>query len=138
MINRRCIPKTANIIKTFGSKYITTAGVFRSNQEIELNHLCLPEFSFTRRFGKLTFHVFDSPQCPYHLILGQQVLSMAKMKLDFASMETDWLGNKVPFHPWKYFRDNSKLRDLLSNDPVRVKIAESFLDQTSGHYVDNI
>jgi hypothetical protein len=63
---------------------------------------------------------------------------MTKMKLDFTNMETEWLGNKVPFHPRKYFRDNARLRDLLRNDPVRVEIAESFLDQSSGHYIDNI
>jgi hypothetical protein len=32
---------------------------------------------------------------------------MAKMKLDFDSMETDWLGDKVPFHTHKHYRDIS-------------------------------
>lgn len=53
-------------------------------------------------------------------------------------METDWLGDKVPFHPRKYFWNNITLCDLLRNDPVRVTMPKSFLDQTSGHYINNI
>ena len=89
----------------------------------------IPEFSCTRCFGKIICHIFDLPQCPFYLILGQHILSMAKMKLDFNSMETD----NTPFHPCKFFHDNCKLRDLLHNDPVWVEKGKSFLDQTSRH-----
>jgi hypothetical protein len=121
MINQRCIPNKEDAIvhKSTGSKYITTVGVSLSNKGIELDHMCLPQFSFTRRFGKIIFHAFHSLQCPcYDLILGRQILYMARMKLNFDSMETGWLGDKVCFHPRKYFRDNSKLCDLLCDDPL--------------------
>jgi hypothetical protein len=47
MSNRQCIPKGAIVSKSGGSKYITAASIFRSNKGIELDHLCLPEFSIT-------------------------------------------------------------------------------------------
>jgi hypothetical protein len=72
------------------------------------------------------------------LILGSQVLTKTKVKLHFDAMETDWLGDKVPFHPQKYFCDNFKLYDLLCNDPVWVRIAESYMQLTSTHYKDSI
>jgi hypothetical protein len=90
MINHQCIPEGAIISKSDGRKYITTScSVFCSNEEIKLNYLCLPKFSFTCRFGNILFHVFDSPQCPYDVFLGEQRLFMAKTKLNFDSMETN-------------------------------------------------
>lgn len=50
---------------------------------------------------------------------------MAKMKLNFNSMKTNWLGNTVHLHPREHFRDNSKLCDSLHNNPVQVEVAES-------------
>jgi hypothetical protein len=75
---------------------------------------------------KLKFHVLASPQCPHNLILGQQILALSEMKLNCTSMETDNLGDKVLFHPHKYFQNNFKLHVLLRSSPIRVEIAKSY------------
>jgi hypothetical protein len=51
MINHRCLPKNAVLPPVQNGHYITTAGTFDSSAKIEIQGLCLPEFSFTRKFG---------------------------------------------------------------------------------------
>jgi hypothetical protein len=113
LINRRYLPKNAVLKPVKNGRYITTAGIFESSAEVTIKGLCLPEFSFTRRFGKLNFNVFNSPECRHNIILGHNVLSLAKMTLDFNKLTTTWCEDEVAFHPQNYFLDNKKIRDLL-------------------------
>jgi hypothetical protein len=128
MINGKCLPRGVQTKQVSEGQFITTAGIFTSREEVDVEHLCLPEFLYTRRFSKIKFHVFDSPHCPYNLILGRQVLRLAKMQFDFENEATHWLGNSVPFHNRKYFRENGKIRDLLRDDPARVTMAEAYMN----------
>jgi hypothetical protein len=80
----------------------------------------------TRRFGVIEAFVFAAPDCPYDILLGCKFLTQARMQLNFAASQTTWLGASVPFHPKGYFRDKTKLHQLLEHDSVQTKIAQTY------------
>jgi hypothetical protein len=41
--------------------------------------------------------IFDAPNCPYDVLLGHNFMKLAKMKLDFAKCQTNWLRAPVLF-----------------------------------------
>jgi hypothetical protein len=99
-------------------KFATTQGEFASVHRVQLRDLCLPEFSLTQRFGIIKDYIFDAPTYPYDILLGRKFLQLAKMQLDFAKCQTTWLRATVPFHPKGYFRDRTKLHQLLEHNSV--------------------
>jgi hypothetical protein len=53
-------------------------------------------------------------------------MKLAKMKLDFAKCQMNWLGASVPLHPKEYFSNKTKLHRLLEHDSICVKIIKSY------------
>ena len=137
MINRKCIPSSVQLEACPSVKFATTQGEFASVHRVQLRDLCLPEFSLTRRFGMIEAYVFDAPLCPYDILLGRKFLQLAKMQLNFAECQTTWLGATVPFHPKGYFRDKTKLHQLLEHDSVRATLAETY-SASQAHVKDAI
>lgn len=131
MINRRSLPKDVKGKPTDQGSFDTTAGTFNSAETVMVKALYFPEFSQTRRFGNIEMFVFDGPNVPHDIIFGRDVLRTARMKLDFADRKTSWMEDEVSFHPPDYFQDNHRVRDLLDQQPKKIKAAESFSAQAS-------
>ena len=76
-------------------------------------------------------HVFNSPDCPYDLILGRELLSQAKIKFDFETNETIWLDVAVPFHPRDYYKGRriNGIVDVLHT--ARTQALDSLVNQAS-------
>jgi len=60
----------------------TMAGTFKSNQEVTLGDMTLPEFYSRRTLPKLAARIFYT-SCRYDLILGRDVLRAFGLSLDF-------------------------------------------------------
>jgi hypothetical protein len=91
----------------------------------------------TQHFGTIKAYIFNTPNCPYDILLGRKFMQKARMTLDFADCQTTWLGASVPFHSKGYFSDKNKLHQLLEHDSVCAEIAESYLD-SQAHVKDTI
>jgi hypothetical protein len=107
------------------AKFFTTQGMFTSVHTIILEDLCLPEFSFLRRFKQVKAFIFNAPNCPYDILLDRKFMRRAKMKLDFHASHTTWLGSVIPFHPRNFFKDKSKLHLILEHESVHSNNAGS-------------
>jgi predicted aspartyl protease len=131
MINARAVPEGVRTKIAPNGKFVTTAGTFESTNVVKLTKVSFPEFSISRRFGEIDCHVFNSPECPYDLILGRELLSQAKIKFDFETNETIWLDVAVPFHPRDYFKGRriSGIIDVLHT--ARTQILDSLVHQAS-------
>jgi hypothetical protein len=114
MINRKCIPSTVKLKVCNSAQFLTTQGEFMSVHTVKLQDICLPAFSFSRRFKTIKAYVFNAPHYPYDLLLGHKFIKQAKMKMDFDTGQTAWLGSVVP-----------KLHLFLEHESVRSDIAES-------------
>jgi predicted aspartyl protease len=131
MINQRAIPEGVRMKEAPNGKFVTTAGTFESTQLVKLTKVSFPEFSISRRFGVIDCHVFNSPDCPYDLILGRELLSQAKIKFDFETNETIWLDVSVPFHPRNYFKGRriDGITDIMHT--ARTQTLDSLVHQAS-------
>lgn len=95
LIHNRVLPRGAVPVAGFGErKFRTIAGDFQSRRAVTLRDIVLPEFDKTRRVDDIEAYVFDSP-CSYDVILGQDFLSKAGVKLDFEHGVMCWLDRKI-------------------------------------------
>ena len=56
-----------------------------------LNDIQLPEFVNDRHVQGVAAHIFDSPTCPYGVILGRDFLKAIGLKMDFENDCIQWL-----------------------------------------------
>ena len=126
MINRKCIPVSMQLDICNSVKFAMTQGEFASVHKVKLQDLCLPKFSMTHCFGMIEAFVFDAPDCPHDILLRCKFLTSAKMQLDFPASQTTWLSASIPFHSKGYFRDKTKLYQLLEHNSVHAKIADTY------------
>ena len=69
----------------------TTQGTHSSNQVVFINNIQLLEFFNQRHIEGAIAHIFESPHCPYDIILGQDFLQAIGIKMDFQLDTIDWL-----------------------------------------------
>lgn len=60
--------------KTTSSVTTTTQGTYRCDERIFLRNIRIPEFVNGQHICGVGAHLFDSPTCPYDVILGQDFL----------------------------------------------------------------
>jgi hypothetical protein len=120
MINRKCIPLNTvcplnvKLEVCNSAKFLTTQGEFTLMNTVILQDICHPEFSFSCCFKTMKACIFSAPNCANDLLLGHKFMKQAKLKMDFETCQTTWLGSIIPFHLQDYFSDESKL-PLISN-----------------------
>ena len=76
-ITKGCTPK-----KVEATNSQTHAGKMRSSLEIQLENVTFPEFSKTRKVGKMTARLFTA-ECRYDAIIGRDMLTKMGLILDF-------------------------------------------------------
>ena len=52
----------------------TTQGTYKLSEQVFLSNIRVPEFVNGRHICGVSAHLFDSPTCPYDVILGQDFL----------------------------------------------------------------
>ena len=69
----------------------TTQGTHSSDQVVFINNIQIPEFVNQRHVEGTIGHIFESPHCPYDIIIGQDFLQVIGIKMDFHTNTIQWL-----------------------------------------------
>ena len=80
LINKSSMPYGVNPIKTVKTKTTTTQGTYTSDEVVFLNYIVLPEFVNGLHVQGVSARLFDSPTCPYDVILGRDFLQAIGLK----------------------------------------------------------
>ena len=87
--NGKALPKGVIGKKVESITGSTMAGTFKSNQEVSIGELILPEFHRSRRIDGVKARIFHAP-CRYDLILGRDTLRKIGFKDDFENNVMTW------------------------------------------------
>ena len=101
-----------------------TQGIHSSDQVVFINDIQLPEFVNQRHIEGAIARVFDSPHCPYDIILGQDFLQAIGIKMDFKLDTIQWLDTRVDMKNIKQFDNGANIENFMQ----RIKIDLNYLD----------
>ena len=87
--NGKALPKGVNSKTVDSITGSTMAGTFKSNQEVSIGDLILPEFHRSRRIDGVKARIFNAP-CRYDLILGRDTLRKIGFQDDFKNNMMTW------------------------------------------------
>ena len=108
VFNKRSLPFGTQTTKTpYNIVQTTTQGTHSSNQVVFVNDIQLPKFVNQRHINGELAYVFDSPNCPYDIILDQDFLHAIGIKMDFELNNISWMNMQVDIKNIKQF-DQSK------------------------------
>ena len=108
---------------------ITAAGAFDANQTVQLDSICLPEFSKSKKIVQWQFHFFDTP-CPYDIILGRDFFSTFCIDPCFIKQQVVWESISIQFKPRSFWNDPFNVDQCLT-DAHAVSIEEASYEQAN-------
>ena len=92
LFNKRSLPFGTNTTTTpHKTIQTTTQGTHSSDQVVFINDIQLPEVVNQRYINSALTHVFNTPNCSYNIILGQDFLQVIGIKMDFELDTILWL-----------------------------------------------
>ena len=118
LIHKRALPKGAH--PTAGGQLIlkTASGVLKTNQEVILKDIMLPEFDRTKRIDQQKASVFDQP-CQYDIILGRDFLLRAGINIFFSKSTVQWLDRVMDMHEPGFWSKPGALQFFCSEDSLK-------------------
>ena len=96
LINRKAIPSHCKILTDSPSSNITAAGTFQTSDILPLHSLKFIEFSATQRIDRVDARIFDSPDCPYDVIIGRDLLVPLQFEISWRTRECTMGEKSVP------------------------------------------
>ena len=115
LINKKSLPfGTRTTTTPYSTVQTTTQGTHSSNEIVFINDIQLPEFVNQRHINGVVAHVFDSPNCPYDIIIGRDFLKAIGIKMDFELDTISWLDTRVDMKNIKQF-DRNETRETFMN-----------------------
>ena len=126
LYNRRAIPYGSKTIKTKHSTVSTTTqGTYESNEIVMMEDVQMMEFTNSRHVRGVGASVFDSPTCPYDIILGRDFLRSIRLMIEF-DFQTDtivWLDERI------YMKSINSVRNKLTMDVIGPQLDDQFFQQ---------
>jgi len=129
LINKRALPKGAELFTSDQRKFNTTAGGLQAASHVFLHEIILPEFSYSRQVKTYQAFVFDNPTVPYDIIYGRNFLNSCGIDIRGSDLTCKWFQDVIPFHEPDYFQQNERISALLNIPTQRARRLESFLTQ---------
>lgn len=116
-ISKSALPLGCKVCKIPKLRGNTLAGPLESSEAVYLNKTILPEFSTTHKIMQFPARVVNDMNCRYDIIIGRDLMSELRMRLDFDEHVVTWKEvGQYPMRP-KYdvqsHRTKSDLRDAL-------------------------
>ena len=109
LMNRKSMPYGCKTIRTeHATVSTTTQGNYSSDEVVYLEDVQMMEFTNARHIRGAGAHVFDSPTCPYDLILGRDFLRSIGLVLDFQTDTVAWLDEWVNMKTTEFIRGQTK------------------------------
>ena len=84
LMNKLSLPYGVEPVQTIGTEITMTQGMYTLNKVVFLNDIILPEFSSGWHIQGMTVHLFNSPTCPYDVILGRDFLQTIGFNISFS------------------------------------------------------
>ena len=94
----------------------TTQGAYQCDEVVLLNDFTLPEFVNGCHVCGIAAHLFDSPSCPYNIILGYNFLQAIGRKMDFQNNIIQWLDTIVKMKNIQLYNLVLHLNMILEED----------------------
>jgi hypothetical protein len=100
MIKRPSIPKGI-ITKLLGDTKLvrTLAGLCKTQEVNTMKDIRLPEFDENRCINQQKVLVLDNDNAKYSIILGTNVLSKTRIKLNYSEQNMEWFDCSIPLCP---------------------------------------
>ena len=84
----------------------TAQGTYTSRAFIYMDNIRFPEYINSRRIQGLNANVFNSPTCPYHIILGRDFSQQIGLKIYFLIDPIQWFNTILPMKNISEFRNS--------------------------------
>ena len=124
LYNRRAIPYGSKTIKTKHSTVSTTTqGTYESNEIVMMEDVQMMEFTNSRHVRGVGASVFDSPTCPYDIILGRDFLRSIGLMIDFQTDTIVWLDERIDM------KSINSIRNKLAMDDIGPQPDDRFYQQ---------
>ena len=121
MIHQRALPEGAEVKVDKNAKPCTTvAGTYNANKTTILRDGNLPEFDRHKRILGVTATVFDTPSCPYDIILGRDLLSDLGVIIDFANHHVKWMDKFIFMKPRSHFQHHTNYTMIFDDGVLDV------------------
>jgi hypothetical protein len=100
MIKRSALPKGV-ITKLLGDTKLvrTLPGCLKTQENVTMRDLRLPEFDKNRHINQQKVLVFDNNSVKYNIILGTNFLSKTEIKLNYSEGNMEWFDCSIPLRP---------------------------------------
>ena len=115
-MNKSSLPYGVNPIKTAGTTTTTTQGTYKSSEVVFLNDIILPKFVNGRHVQGVASHLFDSPTCPYDVILGRDFLKAIGLRMDFENECIQWLDTIIEMKNVRFYDGIRLTKQKRSNE----------------------
>jgi transposase InsO family protein len=125
MVKRSSLPKQVKLIPIDLQNFTTIGGGPKITHRVVLQDVILPEFSYTRRISKVNAFVFDQDNVQHDIIFGRDFLNTVRIDVCGSDLTCRWYGDSIPFHKPDFYKDNDRVRPLLTIPPSAVQRLEN-------------
>ena len=113
----------------------TANGSTQAKDYCYMHSIAFPEMSYSRHCKIMKVFIINA-RFNYDLIIGYKFMTEVDFKPDFSTTTVWWYDKFMSFHPRSYYRDNSLIRKVISNEPYAI--AEAYMNQANcSSYLDS-
>lgn len=117
IINRRALsPQMTPTTAATPVSANTAAGNFSMTQTVQLRQVLLPEFSKSLHITEINAYIFDSPNTPYDIILGRDLLQQMKIDVCYSTRTVNWIETSIPLKAPTYWHNGLHLYLHFASD----------------------